>query len=98
MMMGTTKVDSLTPAANVQPGVTPRNLLAIALLGCFTASVFGAAPLAAWVDASPAGGTELQQAADAWHEQMQRLGVDRPYAALRRTVRDAEAARFGWDN
>jgi hypothetical protein len=97
-MMSTTEVDSLTPAANVQPSVTPRNLLAITLLGSFTAAVFGAAPLAVWVDASLASGTVIEQAADAWHEQMQRLGLDRPYVTLRRTLRDAEAARFGGDN
>ena len=38
----------------------------IALVGCFVAALFGADPLAAWVDASVAGGTVVQQAADAW--------------------------------
>jgi hypothetical protein len=73
-------------------GVTPRQLLEIAVLSCFVAALFGAAPLAAWVDASIVGGTVVQQAADHWHEVTQRIGFDRPYDALRRAVRDAEAA------
>jgi hypothetical protein len=76
----------------VAVGVTPRKLLGIAVLGCCVAALFGAAPLAAWVDASIAGGTILQQAADTWHELTQRFGFDGPYDALRHAVRDAEAA------
>ena len=60
----------------VAVGVTPRKLLGIAVLGCCVAALFGAAPLAAWVDASIAGGTVVQQAADAWHELTQRFGFD----------------------
>ena len=71
-------------------GVTPRQLLGVALLGCLIASVFGAAPLAAWVDASIAAGTVVQQAADAWHDTMQGAGLDGPYRALRDAVRTAE--------
>jgi hypothetical protein len=75
-----------------------RGLLLIALLGCGSAAVFGAAPLAAWVDGSIANGTAIQQAADAWLHLTQRIGLDRPYDSLRREVRDAEAAHFGGDN
>ena len=42
-------------------GVTPRRLLGIALLACITAALFGAAPLAAWVDHSVAGGTVVHR-------------------------------------
>ncbi len=73
-------------------GITPRRLLGIAILSCFVAALFGAAPLAAWVDASMVSGTVVQQVADNWHELTQRVGFDRPYNALRRAVRDAEAA------
>jgi hypothetical protein len=73
-------------------GVTPRQLLVIALLGCVTAAAFGAAPLAEWVDASIAADTVVQRATDAWLELVQRIGLDRPYAALRHAVRAAEAA------
>jgi len=79
----------------VQPEVTPRGLLGIALLGCLVAALFGAAPLAAWVDSSIAEATVVQQVADAWHDMARRLMLDRPYDALRRAVRDAEAAQFG---
>ncbi|HEY2619812.1 MAG TPA: hypothetical protein VGI78_20890 [Acetobacteraceae bacterium] len=67
-------------------------MLGIAILSCFVAALFGAAPLAAWVDASILSGTVVQQVADSWHELTQRVGFDRPYEALRRAVREAEAA------
>ena len=74
-------------------GATPRQRLTIALLSCIVAALFGATPLAAWVDASIVAGTAVQQAADAWLELTQRVGLDRPYDLLHRIVRDAEAAR-----
>ena len=58
--------------------MTPRSCLRIALLGCLVAALFGAAPLAAWVDASIAAGTVVQQAADAWRELTQRVGLEAP--------------------
>ncbi len=73
-------------------GVTPRKLLGIAVLACFVAALFGAPPLAAWVDQSVAGGTTVQLAADAWRDLTQRVGLDRPYDALRHAVREAEGA------
>jgi hypothetical protein len=73
--------------------VTPRQLLAIALLGCFVAALFGATPLAAWVDTTLGDGTTLQKAADTWLELTQRAQLDQPYIALRRAVRAAEGAR-----
>lgn len=96
--MVTTHAQREPRKTNVQLGVTRGHLLAIALLGCFTAALFGAAPLAAWVDASIMGGTVVEQAAEAWLGLAQRLGLDRPYDAIRRAVRDAEAARFGGAN
>jgi hypothetical protein len=73
-------------------GVTPRQLLGIAVLGCVVAALFGAAPLSAWVDQSVAAGTTVQVVADAWRDLTQRVGLDRPYDALRHAVRDAEGA------
>ena len=73
-------------------GVTPRQLLGIAVLGCVVAALFGATPLAAWVDESVAGGTTVQLTADAWRDLTQRIGLDRPYEALRHAVRNAEGA------
>jgi hypothetical protein len=93
--MVTTEAEREPRQADMQRRVTPLSLLAIALLGCVTAAVFGAAPLAAWVDASILGGTAAERAAEAWLGATQRLGLDRPYVAIRRAVRDAEAARFG---
>lgn len=77
--------------------VTPRGLLAVALVGSIVAAVFGAVPLAAWVDALPASPivTAMQQATDAWRDLAQRGHLNRPYDVLRRAVRDAESARFG---
>jgi len=62
-------------------GATPRQLLGTVVVGCFVAALFGADPLAARVDASVAGGTVLQQAADGWHALTQLVGFDRPYNA-----------------
>jgi hypothetical protein len=72
------------------PGVSPRRLLGVAFIGCITAAVLGAKPLAAWVDASIAADTVLQQAADDWLALTERAGLDRPYVALRQAMRDAE--------
>jgi hypothetical protein len=74
--------------------VTPRHLLVIALLGCITAALLSAAPLASWVSASSLAGTQVERAADAWLGLMQRLGLDRPYDLARNFVRSAESAHF----
>ena len=78
--------------------VTPGHLLVIALLGCVTAAVFGAAPLASWVSESSLAGTQVEQATDAWLGLMQRLGLDRPYDLARNSVRSAESAHFDTDD
>jgi hypothetical protein len=77
--------------------VTPTGLLGIALVGSFVAALFGAVPLAAWVDNLPDSPTvrTLGQAADTWREFTQRVHLDEPYTALRRFVRSAEGERFG---
>lgn len=74
--------------------IRPKRLLVLALLACVVAATLGAQPLAAWVDASEASGTVLQDAVDAWSDAMRRIGFDRPYEMLRHAVRDAEAAHF----
>ena len=77
--------------------ITPRGLLAVALLGSAVALLFGAVPLAAWADALPDSpiAVPLQQAADTWRDAVKRVGFDQPYDVLRKAVRIAEAARFG---
>jgi hypothetical protein len=74
------------------PPMKPLGLLGVALLACLTAAVFGAAPLAAWVDGSVLAGTVAQQAADGWLETAGRLGLTRPYESARRAVRAIEGA------
>ncbi len=71
-------------------GVTARQLLKSALVCCAVAALLGATPLAAWVDTSIIAGTVVQQAADDWLALTQRVGLDRPYDALRHAIRDAE--------
>ena len=78
--------------------VTPGYLLVVALLGCVTAAVFGAAPLASWVSASSLAGTQVEQATDGWLGLTRRMGLDRPYDLARRAVRTAESAHFATDN
>ena len=62
-------------------GATPRQLLGTVVVGCFVAALFGADPLVARVDASVAGGTVVQQAADGWRALTLLVGFDRPYNA-----------------
>jgi hypothetical protein len=76
-------------------GTTVRagGLLAVTLLSCLVAALLGATPLANWASGLdlPVVGT----AADAWLGIARQVGLDRPYDALRRIVRRAEAASFG---
>ena len=95
--MATSPILRSTDEATARSGVTPARLLSVALLGCIVAAVFGAVPLAAWVDTSVVAGSVVQQATDAWQQRMQRLGLEQPYATLRRAVRAAEVARFPAD-
>jgi hypothetical protein len=71
-------------------GINPRQLLGLALLTCVVAALFGAKPLAGWVDTSVLADTIVQQTADEWLSVTQRLGFDRPYEVLRQAVRQAE--------
>jgi hypothetical protein len=77
--------------------VTPRELLAVVLIGSVVAVLFGAVPLARWVNALPdfPGVSTAQQAADRWREVARGWQLDAPYDALHRAARDAEGARFG---
>ncbi|MEJ0016468.1 MAG: hypothetical protein WDN25_07875 [Acetobacteraceae bacterium] len=72
--------------------MTARQRFGLALLVCFVAALFGARPLAGWVAASAFAGTPVQQAADAWLDLTGRVGLDRPYDALRRTIHRLEDA------
>ena len=73
-------------------GVTPRQLLGVALLACVAAAVLGAKPLAGWADNSIMADTVVQQAADEWLSLTQKVGLDRPYDVLRQSVRAAEGS------
>jgi len=89
-----TSPDPSAPGWSGGGSITPKRLLVLALLACVIAATLGAQPLAAWVDASVASGTVLQDAVDTWSDAIQRVGLDRPYDMLRHAVRDAEAVRF----
>ena len=73
-------------------GVTLRQLFGASLLACATAAVFGAKPLADWVDGSIVAGTVVQDAADGWLALTQKAGLERPYDLLRAAIRQAENA------
>ena len=66
---------------------SPSHLLRLVLLACGVAAVFGAEPLATWVDGSIAAGTIVQTAADSWYAAMQQIGLDQPYDAVRNMIR-----------
>jgi hypothetical protein len=78
----------------MQRQITVRHLFGVALLGCMVAALFGAKPLAAWVDTSPLSGTVIQQVADTWRDVAERTGLTRPYETLHIAVRQFEAMRF----
>ena len=71
-------------------GVTPRQLLGVALLSCAAAALFGANPLKDWVDTSILADTVVQQAADEWLSVTRWFGFDRPYDVLRQAVRQVQ--------
>ncbi|MBV9825776.1 MAG: hypothetical protein JO001_08885 [Alphaproteobacteria bacterium] len=66
-------------------GATPRQVLALSLIGALTLAVFASHDLASWLDrmgGSPAL-APLQHAAARWDHAMASLGLGRPAEALR---------------
>jgi len=85
------------PSADARPlglrrrGGSPRQVLAIALIGATVLAVFASHDLASWLDRM---GNDpmlrpVQQAAAEWDRAMDRLGLTRPAEGLRDLIRGA---------
>jgi hypothetical protein len=68
---------------------SPRQVLAVVLLGTLLLAVFASRELSAWLDRMGDGPAlaPLQSAAAEWHGAMRRLGLTRPSAALHAAMR-----------
>ena len=77
-------------------GGTPRQVLAIALIGTVVLAVFASHDLSSWLDRmghDPMLGP-VQQAAAEWDRAMDRLGLTRPHEALRDFIRGARERQW----
>jgi len=79
------------PLALRRRGGSPRQVLAIALIGAVVLAMFASRDLASWLDRM--GNDRMlrpvQQAAAEWDRAMDRLGLTRPAEALRDFIRGA---------
>src|SRR5579872_1963187 len=83
------------PLALRRRGGSPRQVLAIVVIGTLVLALFASRDLSSWLDRMGDGPllVPLQHAAAEWDGAMARLGLTRPQQALRRTIRrllDAE--------
>src|SRR5216110_1487459 len=94
------------PAADAIPlrlrrtGATPRQVLAMTLIGTLVIAVFASADLSTWLDRMGGGPVlaPLQHAAASWDDAMQRLGLGAPAEELRAAIHrllDWEWSRAG---
>lgn len=70
-------------------GGSPRQVLALSLVGAVVLAVFASRDLSTWLDRQGGGPAieALQQAAAQWDGAMDRLGLTRPHDALRAAMR-----------
>lgn len=92
---GTTPSVAAVPSADAIPlklrrsGGSPRQVLAVTLVGALVLAVFASHDLSAWLGRL-GGGPILeptQRIAVQWDGAMDRLGLTRPHEALRHTIR-----------
>jgi len=79
------------PLALRRRGGSPRQVLAIALIGAVVLAMFASRDLASWLDRMGYNPilTPIQQAAAEWDRAMDRLGLTRPAEVLRDFIRGA---------
>src|SRR5438045_2720664 len=79
------------PLALRRRGGSPRQVLAIAVIGTLVLAVFASRDLASWLDRMGDGPMlrPLQHVAADWNSAMDRLGLTRPAEALRDLLRGA---------
>src|SRR5579862_3959857 len=82
--------DAIPPALRRRGG-TPRQVLAVAMIGALALAVFASRDLASWLDRFGGGPlvVPLQHAAAHWDEAMTRLHLAQPGPALRAAMQQA---------
>jgi hypothetical protein len=85
------------PLALRRRGGTPRQVLAMSLVGTLLLAIFAAPDLTSWLDRMGGGPVlePLQNAAAAWQDAMVRLGLTAPHEAIRAAMRRVLAWRWG---
>jgi len=80
--------DAIPPKLRRRGG-TPRQVLAIALIGTLVLAVFASRDLSSWLERMGGGPAlaPLQHAAAEWDNTIARLGLVRPQEALRSLIR-----------
>jgi len=70
-------------------GGSPRQVLALTLVGALTLAVFASSDLSSWLERMGGGPIlgPLQHAAAEWDNAMDKLGLTRPHEALRLAIR-----------
>jgi hypothetical protein len=84
----TTTADAI-PSRLRRRGGSPRQVLAVSVVGALVLAVFASHDLASWLDRMGDGPilAPLQRAAAAWDAALDRLGLTWPSEALRATMR-----------
>src|SRR6266436_6725368 len=90
-----TTVPAAVPTADAIPlalrrrGGTPRQVLALTLVGTLALALFASRDLPSWTEHLGDGpvGEHVQALATEWDRAMERLGLVEPHEALRRTIR-----------
>jgi hypothetical protein len=77
------------PLSLRQRGGTPRQVLAMSVIGTLLLAVFAAPDLRSWLDRMGGGPVlePLQNAAAEWEAEVARLGLTAPHEAIRAAVR-----------
>ena len=85
------------PLALRRKGGTPRQVLAMSVIGTLLLAVFAAPDLSSWLDRMGGGPVlePLQDAAAEWEAEVARLGLTAPHEAIRAAMRRALEWRWG---
>jgi hypothetical protein len=85
------------PLSLRRTGGTPRQVLAMSVIGTLVLAVFAAPDLSSWLDRMGGGPVleTLQNAAAEWDAAMVRLGLTEPHEVIRATMRRVSEWRWG---
>jgi hypothetical protein len=85
------------PLSLRQRGGTPRQVLAMSVIGTLLLAVFAAPDLSSWLNRMGGGPMleTLQNAAAEWEAEVTRLGLAAPHEAIRAAMRRALEWRWG---